>query len=142
LAIHLLPLAQDAATILQEKAKACSRLQLFVQYDGLPQRCWDKSLKDEIQRADQLLQVIRRLLVKEPWPAPITGTRLMLTELKPAASGQLTFAPQLFGVQRQKELQQILSSLQERFGTKRIFVAKDISIPRRERMLNLLMSYH
>ena len=66
----------------------------------------------------------------------------MLMGLRPAASAQLTFSPQIFGAQRQKQLQQILSSLQARFGTDRIFVAKDISIPRRERMLQFLMNYH
>ena len=141
LAVHLLPLLQNAAAGLQAKAKACSRLQLFVQYDGLPQRCWDKSLKNVIQTANQLLQVVRELLTREAWPAPITGIRLMLMGLRPAL-GQLTFSPQVFGAQRQRQLQQVLSSLQARFGTDRIFVAKDISIPRRERMLQLLVNYH
>src|SRR5690606_296987 len=107
-------------------------------YDGLAEKCWDKPLKGELQRANQLLQVIKGLLLKEALPAPIIGMRLMLMGLRPAALGQTAFAPQILGAQRRGELQQVLSLLQTKFGTDRVFLATDISIPRRERMLQLL----
>ncbi|NMB45302.1 MAG: hypothetical protein GX998_02700 [Firmicutes bacterium] len=141
LTIHLLPLIESAVTDLQRQAKACTRLRLLVQYDTLPEQCWDKSFKDELQTANQFLQAIKGLLTQKAWPAPITGIRLMLMGLKPASLGQLRFASQIFGAQHQRELQQILSSLQARFGANSIFVAADISIPRRERMLQLLANH-
>ena len=142
LTTHLLPLVQKAATDLQEQAKACTRLRLFVQYDGLPKQCWDKSLKSELQTTNQLLQVIKRLLTEATWPAPIIGMGLILMGLKPITFGQLAFSSQIFGAQRQKKLQQVLSLLQAKFGAGSIFMAADISIPRRERMLQLLADYH
>ena len=66
----------------------------------------------------------------------------MLMGLKPAALGQAIFAPQILGLQRRTELQQTLTLLQAKFGNGSIFLAADMAIPRRERMLQLLTEYH
>ena len=92
------------------------------------------------QTADQLFLVIKGLLTQAVWSAPITGMRLMLMGLKPAALGQLALTSYL-KPQRPRELEQLLSSLQAKFGADRIFTASDISIPRRERMLQLLTGF-
>ena len=52
----------------------------------------------------------------------------MLMGLKPAALGQLALASYL-KPQRSKELEQLLASLQAKFGAERIFTASEISIP-------------
>ena len=142
LTTHLLPLVERAATDLREQAKACTRLRLFVQYDSLPTQCWDKSLKSELQTTNQLLQVIKGLLTKTAWPAPITGIKLMLMGLTPTTFAQLALGSEVLRAQRQKKLQQVLSLLQAKFGTESVFMAADISIPRRERMLQLWADYH
>ena len=139
---HLLPILQAAVAQLQAKDQACTRLRLFIQYDGYPEQCWDKELKHALQTEGQLLQVIQGLLIQTTWPAPITGIRLMLMGLKPAALGQAIFAPQILGLQRRTELQQTLTLLQAKFGNGSIFLAADMAIPRRERMLQLLTEYH
>ena len=111
-----------------------------MEYKNLGEKCWDKQLKNELQAAGQLLLAIKGLLTQEVWPSPITGVRLMLMGLKPAALGQLALASYL-KPQRSKELEQLLASLQAKFGAERIFTASEISIPRRERMLQLLTGF-
>ena len=62
----------------------------------------------------------------------------MLMGLKPAALGQLLAS--YLKPQRSKELGSC-ASLQAKFGAERIFTASEISIPRRERMLQLLTGF-
>ncbi|MGI6566653.1 MAG: hypothetical protein GX341_07715 [Firmicutes bacterium] len=137
---QLLPIVESSAQELSRQGQACTRLRLMVEYKNLEEKCWDKPLKNELQTADQLLLAIKSLLAAEAWPAPITGVRLMLMGLKPAALGQLALASYL-KPQRPRELEQLLSSLQAKFGADRVFIAADISIPRRERMLQLLTGF-
>lgn len=140
LAKHLLPVVESCAQELKRQSQACTRLRLLVEYKNLGEKCWDKQLKNELQAAGQLLLAIKGLLTQEVWPSPITGVRLMLMGLKPAALGQLALASYL-KPQRSKELEQLLASLQAKFGAERIFTASEISIPRRERMLQLLTGF-
>ncbi len=137
---YLLPMVETCAQELRRQNQACTRLRLLVEYKNLEGKCWDKQLKNELQTADQLFLVIKGLLTQAVWSAPITGMRLMLMGLKPAALGQLALTSYL-KPQRPRELEQLLSSLQAKFGADRIFTASDISIPRRERMLQLLTGF-
>jgi len=136
---YLLPVLEHCTQELQRLSQACTRLRLWVEYENLEGKCWDKQLKNELQTADQLLLSVKGLLDQD-WPAPITGMRLMLMGLKPAALGQLTLASYL-KPQRQRKLEQLLPSLQARFGADRVFTASELSIPRRERMLQLLPGF-
>ena len=138
---HLIPALQSATASLRAKDQICTRLRLFVQYDGAPKKQFDKNLKEGLQAEDQLLELIQELLTKAPWPAPITGIRLMLMGLKPRGLHQAIFAPQILGIQPSAKLRQTLAILQTKFGNETIFLAKNMSIPRRERMLLLLTEY-
>lgn len=138
---HLIPALQNAAGSLRAKDQICTHLRLFVQYDGVPKKQIDKELKDGLQAEAQLLEIIQGILTKAPWPAPITGMRLMLMGLKPRGLNQASFAPQILGIQPQAKLRQTLAILQAKFGNETVFLAKDMAIPRRERMLQLLTEY-
>ena len=137
---HLLPMVESCAQELKRQGQACTRIRLLVEYKNLEEKCWDKQLKNELQAADQLLAAVKGLLTQEIWPSPITGVRIMLMGLKPAALGQLALASYL-KPKRPRELEQLLASLQAKFGADRIFTGSEISIPRRERMLQLLTGF-
>ena len=131
---YLLPLLQDAATELRVKGQACTKIRLMVLSESKENR-FELDLKDEAQFPEELHKAIRRFLEKDPWPGPIFGIRFMLMGLKPKTLEQTSFASQIMNVQKSTKLGEILTTMQSKFGSKSIFLAKDIPIPRRERML-------
>ncbi|NLJ85638.1 MAG: hypothetical protein GX322_04300 [Firmicutes bacterium] len=141
LAGHLVPMMADATAKLRKQAQVCTRLRILVQYHGCPPESWDKQLKNELQTEDRLLSIAQSLLMKKAWPAPIIGVRLMLMDLKPAPLNQGVLVPHMLRLRHPSELQQIMDLLQAKFGKDSIFLAADMTIPRRERMLQLLAGY-
>ena len=141
----LLPALHEAAARLGAKGSICTRLKLFVEYDidgeHAVQRVFEHHPKDGLQTKTELLHTVEKIIMEEPWPGPILGMRFMLMGLKPSKIRQTNLMPRIWGPKQPTQFVQTVAALQNRFGSKNIFLAKDMVIPRRERMLQLLIKY-
>ena len=129
-------LSAEVAAQLRYRGEACRRVGLEIEADdGRSASQW---LRPNLPVASegQIFLAAERLLRRARFTAPIAELTLRATDLQRCAGMQLELLEthkQSGG--RQERLAEVLASAQERFGSQGVRWAREIDVPRRERML-------